>query len=368
MSSVRVIQFVVAFVAALFLSIEIPTAQAADWVVKRMSGKVWIKPQGAQPASLTSGMVVPERTTITTRRGARVMLVRGKETMMIGPNSVVGIPPQPGRGRTTIYQQAGQVLFDVEKKHVKHFGVETPFLAAVVKGTQFVVSVGSENATVTVGRGRVAVADNSSGERTEITGGQSASTGGGLSVSGEGRLPAVKVGKPKTPKVAPPISNRYVRAISKGKAKNAFKDLSNEWGLTITANLDDADYAVNNSADNNGNGNGNGGGNDNGNSGNGNGNGGGNDNGNNGNGNGNGGGNDNGNNGNGNGNGGGNDNGNNGNGNGNGGGNGNGNNGNGNGNGGGNGNGNNGNGNGNGGSDGDNNGNNNSGDGDDDDD
>ncbi len=349
MFSTRSIQFIGVFIAAFFLSLEIPTAQAAEWMVKRMSGKVWIKPQGAQPASLKSGMVVPARTTITTRRGARVMLVRGNETMMIGPNSVVGIPPQPRKGRTTIYQQAGQVLFDVDKKHVKHFSVETPFLAAVVKGTQFVVSVGSDNATVTVGRGRVAVSDHDSGDRTEITGGQSASTGEGLNVSGQGELPAVKAGRPQTPKVAPPAPDRYVRAISRGKAKNAFKDMSKAWGLTIAASLDDADYASNGNGNSGGNGNGNSGGNGNGNSGgNGNGNSGGNGNGNSG--------------GNGNGNSGGNGNGNSGgNGNGNSGGNGNGNSGS-----NGNGNGNNGNGNGNGGSngDGDTNGNNGNGDGD----
>lgn len=245
MVSVRITQFVAVFVATFFLSLEIPTAQAADWVVKRMSGKVWIKPQGAQPASLKSGMVVPARTTITTRRGARVMLVRGKETMMIGPNSVVGIPPQPRKGRTTIYQQAGQVLFDVEKKHVKHFSVETPFLAAVVKGTQFIVSVGSDNATVMVGRGRVAVSDHESGDRTELNRGQSAATGGGLNVSGEGKLPTVKAGRPKAPKVAPPVPSRHVRAISRGNAKNPFKNMSDKWGLTIAPELRDSGYAVN---------------------------------------------------------------------------------------------------------------------------
>ena len=43
---------------------------------------------------------------------------------------------------TTIIQQAGSILLEVEKRNVKHFQVETPYLAAVVKGTQFRVTVG----------------------------------------------------------------------------------------------------------------------------------------------------------------------------------------------------------------------------------
>ena len=80
--------------------------------------------------------------TIRTGRNGRVLLVRGEETILISPNSVIGLPTEKKDGlATTILQQAGSILLEVEKRNVKHFEVETPYLAAVVKGTQFRVSV-----------------------------------------------------------------------------------------------------------------------------------------------------------------------------------------------------------------------------------
>ena len=80
--------------------------------------------------------------TIRTGRNGRVLLKRGEETILISPNSVVGVPAEKKEGlSTTIVQQAGSILLEVEKRNVKHFEVETPYLAAVVKGTQFRVTV-----------------------------------------------------------------------------------------------------------------------------------------------------------------------------------------------------------------------------------
>ncbi len=73
---------------------------------------------------------------------------------------------------TTITQQAGSILLEVEKKNVKHFEVETPYLAAVVKGTQFRVTVSASGATVDVTRGQVEVSDFKSGQIAMVMPGQ----------------------------------------------------------------------------------------------------------------------------------------------------------------------------------------------------
>jgi len=92
---------------------------------------------------------------IRTGRNGRVLLVRGEETIMISPNSVIGLPAGKKEGlSTTIVQQAGSILLEVEKRNVKHFEVETPYLAAVVKGTQFRVSVNAASTSVDVIRDR----------------------------------------------------------------------------------------------------------------------------------------------------------------------------------------------------------------------
>jgi len=120
-------------------------ATAADdgiWSVSKSSGEVWIATTGAQPASLKQEDTLKPGDTIQTGRNGRVLLVRGEETILIAPNSVIGVPSEKKDGlSTTILQRVGSILLEVEKKNVKHFEVETPYLVAVVKGTQFSVTV-----------------------------------------------------------------------------------------------------------------------------------------------------------------------------------------------------------------------------------
>jgi hypothetical protein len=102
---------------------------------------------------------------------------------------------------TTILQQAGSILLEVEKQNVKHFEVETPYLAAVVKGTQFIVRVNRDQTSVSVIRGQVEVSDFKSGQIAQVMPGQVASTftngKSGLSLSGSGTLNPVEQGKPR---------------------------------------------------------------------------------------------------------------------------------------------------------------------------
>ena len=148
---------------------------------------------GAQQASLTQEEVLKPGDIIRTGRNGRVLLVRGEETILISPNSVIGLPTEKKDGlSTTILQQAGSILLEVEKRNVKHFEVETPYLAAVVKGTQFRVSVNATSTSVDVLRGQVEVADFKSGQIAQVMPGQHATAFAhgkpGLSLSGSGTL------------------------------------------------------------------------------------------------------------------------------------------------------------------------------------
>ena len=90
--------------------------------------------------------------------------------MLISPNSVVGMPAESKEGlSTTIVQQAGSILLEVEKRNVKHFEVETPYLAAVVEGTQFSVTVNGDSTRVGVLRGQVEVSDFKTGQIAQVT-------------------------------------------------------------------------------------------------------------------------------------------------------------------------------------------------------
>jgi hypothetical protein len=198
---------VVAFrrILSIALVLSASSAFAGDggvWSVNKSSGEVWVTTSGAQPASLTQEEVLKPGDMIRTGRYGRVLLVRGEETMLISPNSVIGLPTDAKDGMsTTILQQAGSVLLEVEKRNVKHFEVETPYLAAVVKGTQFSVTVNAGSTSVEVRRGQVEVSDFKSGQIAQVLPGQTATSfehgKGGLTLSGSGSFNPIEQGKPR---------------------------------------------------------------------------------------------------------------------------------------------------------------------------
>ena len=180
-------------------------AVAADgrvWSVSKASGEVWIATDGAQQVSLKQEETLKPGDTIRTGRNGRVLLIRGEETILISPNSVVGLPTEQKDGlSTTIVQQAGSILLEVEKRNVKHFEVETPYLAAVVKGTQFSVTVNADSTKVDVVRGQVEVSDFRSGQIAQVMPGQAATAfehgKPGLNLNGSGTLNPIEQGKPR---------------------------------------------------------------------------------------------------------------------------------------------------------------------------
>ncbi|WP_316213821.1 FecR family protein [Bradyrhizobium sp. SZCCHNR2032] len=180
-------------------------AWAADgevWSVSKSSGDVWVSTQGAAQVSLGRDDVLNPGDTIRTGRNGRVLLTRGAETILIAPNSVIGLPTEAKDGMaTTILQRAGSILLDVEKRNVKHFEVETPYLAAVVKGTHFSVTISANSTRVEVSRGQVEVADFKSGQIAQVLPGQTATAFAngktGLSLSGSGALSPIEQGRPR---------------------------------------------------------------------------------------------------------------------------------------------------------------------------
>jgi len=209
------------------------SALAADdgvWSVSKSSGEVWIATTGTVPASLTQEDTLKPGDTIRTGRNGRVLLVRGEETILIAPNSVVGLPTEKKDGlSTTILQQAGSILLEVEKRNVKHFEVETPYLAAVVKGTQFSVTVNAGNTRVDVSRGQVEVADFKSGQIAQVLPGQAATsfTNGksGLSLSGSGTFNPIEQGFSKVKSKMRKAVERTVKGLCRriGLISRSFK-------------------------------------------------------------------------------------------------------------------------------------------------
>jgi hypothetical protein len=183
------------------------TALADEWRVQQASGEVHVVRAGAQPVALSSGTALNAGDEVITGSGARALLRRGQETLIVSPNSAVGIPQARSQSGPTILQRAGSILLEVDKRDDKRFEVETPYLAAVVKGTQFRVTVGSADARVEVLQGAVEVTAFKSGQVALVNPGQSAAVSvqgaGELSLSGAGQFEPIRQGPPRAPSVQP---------------------------------------------------------------------------------------------------------------------------------------------------------------------
>lgn len=194
------------FLLTAFLFFYTSAAAIADddnavWHVSNAFGNVWVTVGGVQHASLSHSRILKPGDSIRTGQNGRALLVHGQEYILISPNSAIEIPRETKQGLlTTIIQRAGSIVLEVEKRNVKHFEVETPLLAALVKGTKFRITIEKNNSYVDVLRGEVEVSDFRSGQYALVEPGQTAKVSAqqsGLSLSGPGPLGSIQQGMPR---------------------------------------------------------------------------------------------------------------------------------------------------------------------------
>jgi ferric-dicitrate binding protein FerR (iron transport regulator) len=162
---------------ALFLALLLMTvgASADDWVAQKLRGGVFTLIGGTW-VQLERGDVVPDRQVVRTQNNGRVSLVRGAETVDVGPNSQVEIVDKDGQQFTTVKQSYGTVEIEAEVRNVQHVAVVNQHLVAVVKGTRFMVKSNDAKASVEVDRGQVSVKDSVTNETVQVAAGHSVTT------------------------------------------------------------------------------------------------------------------------------------------------------------------------------------------------
>ena len=127
---------------------------------------------GLQPASVQVRAAFPRATSIATGANGRAMLTRGDDYVVVSPGSRLMLPKeQKQSGFTRFVQQVGTMFYKVKHTGVPHFAVETPMLAAVVKGTSFTVVVDKDRAAVQVTEGVVEVSSLPGDARRLVEGG-----------------------------------------------------------------------------------------------------------------------------------------------------------------------------------------------------
>lgn len=304
----------ISLVALMMLCLFPVSVFAQDWIVSRTTKQVSYTLDKQTWVPVTGGMAVPNKSWISTGPRGRVELERGTEKVTFGPETLAAIITENGlfSRKTNVVQQQGHLSLDIEKRSRPHTYVHTPFLAAVVKGTSFQVTVTARDASVSVERGLVQVSSFTSGQSTNLGPGQQATVdqNQNMSVAGIDGAPSVEATAPSAASIAPigqvsPIGTEALGGAGTSSNPSTGSSSGSDSSSSSSSEFGGAPIGQKNLSGGGNNGNGNGGGNGSGNNGNGNGNGGGNGSGNSGNGNGNGGGSGSGNNGNGSGNGGG---------------------------------------------------------------
>ena len=174
---------VIVLFAGLLLSTQARAQQltvSPAWTVVQVSGEARVRPTGQdQPQipwqTLTPGAQVSVASETETGPNGLVRLTRGEDVIRIMPASRLAIPPRPAASIfTRIRVLLGKAFFDVDKRAGEEFEVQTPYLAAIVKGTSFSVSVTGERSRVNVAEGLVGVTALGNGQSVNIGPGQSA--------------------------------------------------------------------------------------------------------------------------------------------------------------------------------------------------
>jgi hypothetical protein len=267
-----IVSTIVCFVFAC-LSVSVAAA-AEDWVAARATSEVSYTTDKETWVPLRKGMAVPNKAWISTGPRGRLQLVRGSESIAFQPNTLASIITRGStvNRKTEVVQQVGEISLEIEKRQKPHTTVQTPFLAAVVKGTRFTVQVGKKDAAVAVDRGLVQVTSFRSGERSELAAGQGARVDAtGMTVAGISQKPAITRVAPSSPQVP------AVGSVKSGTAKsdeasstsssNAGGNGKGNSGGNGNGNSGENGSSSGNNAGGNGGGNGNAGGNGNGNAG-----------------------------------------------------------------------------------------------------
>ena len=151
------------------------------WAVVAVSGPVVYRvSRSGGWRSLSRAQVLRPGFEVITGYKGFAKLVRAYDQVTIQDNAHLIFPVSAGRrSETRIFQIIGSAFFEVTKRLDWDFEVKTPFLAAVVKGTSFGVSVDKSGASVSVEGGLVGVSAAEGDDSADVAPGQTASVSAG---------------------------------------------------------------------------------------------------------------------------------------------------------------------------------------------
>lgn len=163
--------FAAGLAGVLALPLLTASAGAANWWIERMSGNVQVH-NGETWIRLDQDRELNAGDSIWTGRNGRILLMNDQGSVLLAPKSLVKIPAQALPSNfSVLFQTHGMVSAKVDKRRKRHFSIQTPYLAAVVKGTEFDVEVAGEETRVAVREGLVGVVDVETGKTVDVPAG-----------------------------------------------------------------------------------------------------------------------------------------------------------------------------------------------------
>ena len=147
--------------ALLLTVMQFATAYAAEppqaVVVTAVKGDVRVTMRG-QARAVQAGTVVELPASVVTGANGALDLRQDVTTVSIAADTGVEIPAVAASTPIErVLQSRGNVFYSVGKRETRKLRVETPYLVAVIKGTQFNVAVQGDGATVSLFEGRLEV-------------------------------------------------------------------------------------------------------------------------------------------------------------------------------------------------------------------
>src|SRR5689334_7298896 len=129
-------------------------AAEAPWRITEAVGVVRVMMPGSSVAQAELNSPLTVGTIVITGADSRAIIQNGAQRIVMSPNSRMTIVPD-AQGMTRILQDLGALLFQVDHRQEPHFVVQTPLLAAVVKGTTFSVVANGVDDSVHVTQGLI---------------------------------------------------------------------------------------------------------------------------------------------------------------------------------------------------------------------
>ena len=157
-----------------------PSTAALNVVVVAVQGEVNVATQG-QPHTVHKDDVISLPATVFTGPSGSIELRQGPTTFSAAPNTRLDIPATANRGEAIdrVIQSQGNAFYSVGKRESHKLRVETPYLVAVIKGTQFSVTSLEDSTTISLFEGRLEVHASDESDLVDLKAGEIAIRHGG---------------------------------------------------------------------------------------------------------------------------------------------------------------------------------------------